>query len=90
MTDQTPTNVPDAAPADEAVVNQNFLSKFAAKHPRTARALAITGVVVAVVSVATVSNTVRKNKEHLSNAAEEAQDAIRELSAAVSPDPETN
>jgi hypothetical protein len=89
MTDQNSTPATDATtPAAE--VNPNLWNKFNTKYPRAARVVTITGVVVSVAAVAVVSNNVRKNREHLSNAAEEAKEALREMAQTVSPEPETN
>ena len=89
MTDQTSTTVTDATPSD-AVVKQSLWTKFNTKHPRTARVLAISGVVIGITSVAIVSNTVRKNAHHLDASTKHLSEAAAELSSAVSPDPETD
>lgn len=90
MTDQPTTPVTETTSPDVVEENPSLWTKFNTKYPRAARVVAIGGVVVAVASVVTVANTVRKNKEHLDAAGEHLSEAASELSSAVSPDPETN
>lgn len=74
----------------EPEVKQNFVTKLAVKHPRTAKVVAITGGITAVTGVLLTANTVRKNRRHLELAADHAKEALTELSSSVSPatDPE--
>lgn len=87
-------NNPKTLPADETVgeieEKQNFVSRFAVKHPRVAKVAAITGGVTAVAGVLLTANTVRKNRNHLIAAGDHAKEALTELSTSVSPatDPE--
>lgn len=67
-------------------VKQNFVSRFAVKHPRTAKVAAIVGSVTAVASVLTIANTVKKNRSHLEAAGDHAKGVLTEISDAVSPD----
>ena len=87
MAENTP-ETPDVV-IDETEVKQNFVSRFAVKHPRTAKVVAIAGAVTAVGGILTVANTVKKNKRHLELAGDHAKEALTELSSSVSPtDPE--
>lgn len=84
MTEINETPVPDV-PAEETEVQQNFVTRLAVKHPRTARVVALTGAAVAVGGVLLTANTVKKNRQHLVAAGESASDAISHISDAVSP-----
>lgn len=92
MTDQTPPTTdapePEVIEAD-VVVEQNFVQKFANKHPRAAKWIAIIGGTVAVGGGLTVANTMRKNSDHIDAAKDHVLEAGRELSDAVSPTSET-
>ena len=84
MTETNETTVPDV-PAEETEVQQNFVTRLAVKHPRTAKVAAITLAGIAAGGVLLTANTVRKNREHLVAAGESASDAISHISDAVSP-----
>lgn len=91
MTEQNQNQPTETESTDEAeVVQQTRLQSFVNNHPRAARAIAITGAVVAAAGVGTVVNTARKNKHHLAAAAEHVHEAGSELSNAVSPTSETD
>lgn len=87
-TNQNATPAPEST--DEVEIVPTRLQMFVNNHPRASRAIAIAGAVATVAGTVTIANTVRKNKHHLDNAADSAQDALQELSNAVSPAPETD
>lgn len=81
-------NTPETPSVDETAdveVKQNFIAKFAAKHPRAAKVIAIAGGTVAALGIANTVSTVAKNRAHLNAASDHAKETIRELSDAVSP-----
>lgn len=84
MTETNETIVTDPS-AQEVEVDQNFVTRFAVRHPRTARVAAIAGATTAVVGVLLTANTVKKNRTHLTAAGEDVKDAISHISDAVSP-----
>lgn len=78
----------ETSPAVEVVTDlpkPSLLQRFVASHPNTARVTAITGAVAAAVGVVTVSRNLRANKDELESAADNAQEALTDLSEAVSP-----
>jgi hypothetical protein len=90
MTENTQPETTETESNDDVVVEPNFVQKFANNHPRTAKVVAIAGAVLTVGSVATIANTVRKNRSHLDAATDHLSEATAELSNAVSPSPETD
>lgn len=92
MNDQTPPTTDtstDNVIEAEVVVEQNFAQKFANKHPRATKYIAIVGGVLVAGSTLTLANTVRKNSTHVDAAKDHLLEAGRELSDAVSPTSET-
>lgn len=89
MTDKNSNETPDIEIVDESEVQPNKLQKFVNKHPRAAKVVAIIGGVTAVAGVATVTNTMLKNKQHLELAKDHTKETLHELSEAVSPSSET-
>lgn len=85
MAEKTPIETVPDVPTQETEVKQNFVTRFAVKHPRTARVAALTGAATAVVGVLLTANTVKKNRAHLVAAGEDAKDALGHISDAVSP-----
>lgn len=82
-TDPTPeADVPTDAPEEK----QNFVSRFAVKHPRAAKVIAIAGGVTAAGGVLLTVNTAKKNRAHLEAAGDHAKGVLTEISDAVSPD----
>lgn len=84
-TQQTPETVAEANVEEQKT---NLFAKVACKYPRTTRVVAIVGGTTAVLSVLTIANTVKKNRQHLELASEHAKEALHELSTSVSPSPE--
>ena len=74
-----------AQPVEVVEKNDNFVTRFANKHPRTAKVVAIVGGVTAAGGVLLTANTVRKNSHHLDAAADNAKVALDHVSSAVSP-----
>lgn len=85
MAETEPTTIETAPTEQPTEVSQNFVQKLANKHPRTARVVAVTGVVLSAVGVACVARTVRSNKDHLEAAGEHASTAVSELTATLDP-----
>jgi hypothetical protein len=75
----------EPAQSEQPEVSENFVQKLANRHPRTAKVLAITGVVTTAITVAGIVRTVRSNKDHLEAAGEHASEAMSELAATVDP-----
>lgn len=78
----------ETSPAVEVVTDlpqPTLLQRFVTSHPKTARVTAITGALAAAVGAVTVSRNLRANKDELESAADNAQEALTDLSEAVSP-----
>jgi hypothetical protein len=82
---ETQTDPTETAQTEQPEVSQNFVQRAANKHPRLAKAVAVTGAALSIVGIATVARTVRSNKGHLEAAGEHLSEAGSEFVATVDP-----
>ena len=84
MTESTqPT--PAETTVETELVKQSRWQSFQSKHPRAAKATAITAVVMAAVGVRQTVKTVQANRPHVRSARENLAEAGQDLAAAVTP-----
>lgn len=86
MAENTQTQTAEVV-ADEpqAEVQPTRLQVFVNKHPRAAKVLAVVGVTGTAIGGVMVAKTVQANRKHVDQAVDHAQEAVAELSTAVTP-----
>lgn len=85
MSETSPETTVDEDTQTEVEVAPTRLQAFVNNHPRAAKAVAITGGVLAVAGGIQFTRTLRANKDHLTAAGDHVHGALDELSNAASP-----